>query len=200
MNLSKENLDKINFSILSNFGYCWIAGGAIPSVLRGGKINDVDIFFPNEKGRQEAIKKILSMGARKLDSYPSGDRFNLNGKVYDLIHTGRNPAETILNFDWTVCCAAIDKKGNFYCHEKFFDHVGAKKLNFIGNCSSTYQLAFKNKTKRLSKYLEKGYKIDEEMLKYWLSRIISDHNKLKNKRRLKINQINVLKFKINKLK
>jgi hypothetical protein len=197
MNLSKENLDKINFSILRNFSYCWIAGGSITSALLDEEIDDIDIFFPHEKARQEAIKKILCMGAKKVNDQLN-DRFHLNGKIYDLICAGENPEETISNFDWTACCATLDAEGNFYCHEKFFDHMGTKQLHFMGNCSSAYQLAFKNKTKRLSKYLEKGYEIEPEMLKYWLSRIISDHNKVKNKRKLKITEINILKFKIDK--
>ena len=200
MSLSKENLNKINFSILEKFDYCWIAGGAISNVLQGNQVSDIDIFFPNEKSRQAAVKKIIYMGAKKIESHPLSDKFELNGKTYDLTHAGRTPEETITNFDWTICCAAIDSKSNFYCHEHFFEHTGIKKLHFIGNSSSVHQLTFKNKVKRLSKYLEKGVLIEKNILQYWLSRMISDHNKLKNKRKLKSIEINILKFKIDNLK
>ena len=200
MSSHKENLDKLNFSILKNFSYCWIAGGALANTILDEKIEDIDIFFPNEKTRQEAIKKIIYMGAKKIETHPYCDKFDLNGRIYDLIHAGRTPEETISSFDWTACCSALDSKGNFYCHEKFFDHIGTKMLYFMGNCSSPHQLTFKNKAKRLSKYIKKGYQIEKEVLQDWLSRVISDHNKLKNKRKLKTIEINVLKFKIDKLK
>ena len=200
MKISKENLDKLGFSILYNFNNCWIAGGAIANIFLDEKVNDIDIFFPDEKSKNQGVKKMMKLGAEKINSYPLGDKFKLNNKIYDIIHAGRTPEETISNFDWTACCATIDKQGNFYCHEKFFEHIGAKELHFIGNHPSPHQLAFKNKTKRLLKYIEKGYKIGEEMLHFWLTKIISDQNKLKNKKKLKPVEINVLKFKIDKPK
>lgn len=199
MKISKENLEKLNFKILKNFNNCWIAGGAIASVILDEKIADIDIFFPSEDARKAAVKKFSMMGAEKIASYPLGDKFEYRGQQYDLIHAGRTPEETIRLFDWTACCAAIDKKGNFICHEKFFEHIFERKLYFLGNHPSPHQLAFKNKVKRLTKYLEKNYKIDNKMLQYWLSRMISDHNKLKNKRKLQVTEINVSKFKIDNL-
>ena len=197
MNLSKENLDKIGFSILGNFGYCWIAGGAISSVLRGGRVDDIDIFFPNEDSRKNAVRKLVSMGGEKIHTHSFEERVRFKGKFYDFMHLGRNPEETISRFDYTVCCVVIDKKGNFYCHEDYFDHIGSKKLHFIGNYPN---VNFKNKTKRLKKYINKGYLIDHENLDYWLQRLIKEHNKLSNKKKIQITEFNIVKNKIDQNK
>tara|TARA_R100000808_G_scaffold12887_1_gene31791 strand:+ start:5239 stop:5841 length:603 start_codon:yes stop_codon:yes gene_type:complete len=196
MKISKENLNKLGFPILSKFGNCWIAGGSIASIILDEKIENVDIFFPNEESRKQAVKKFVNMGAEKINSYPLGDKFKFDDKIYDLLHAGRTPEETITSFDWTACCAVIDKKGNFLCHENFLEDICAKKLNFINNHAGSYQLSFKNKTKRLMKYLEKGYQIDSKILKYWLSKIISDQNKLRNKKKIQIIKFNIIKSKI----
>jgi len=198
MNLSKENLDKINFSILREFkSTCWISGGSVASIILDEKIDDVDIFFPNEETLKRGEKKMLQMGAERIDSYTLGQKFKLNGKIYDLIHAGRTPEETVSNSDWTACCAAIDKKGYFYCHENFLEHAASKELHFIGNHPTNRELSFKSKTKRLIKYIEKGYKITEKGLLLWLSRIISDQNKLRNKKKMHIIKFNIIKCKIN---
>ena len=165
MHNNLENLKKISFSILRKFeSNCWIAGGAITSTILDEKIDNINIFFPDEECRQNGAKKMFQMRAEKINGHPLEEKFRLDGKIYDLIHAGRSPEETILKSDWSVCCAAIDKRGNFYYHEKFFDHIGTKKLHFIGNYSNSRQLSFKSKTKRLIKYVEKGYKIEKESL------------------------------------
>jgi len=155
-----QNLKKVGFDILKNFNSnCWIAGGAISDFFSGRERRDLDIFFPNEESRKAAVEKFVSMGAEILTSYPLGERLKFKGELYDLVHLGNTPKQTILRFDYSVCCAAIDKSGNFYYHENYFEHLGNKEVHYIGNHPN---INFKNKSKRLQSYLDKGYKITSE--------------------------------------
>lgn len=197
MKTNLTSLKKIGFPILEKFNSrCWIAGGAITDYFLDRSVDNIDIFFPNESARKGAINKLESMGAKKLDSLPSEEKFKLKDKSYSLACIGRTPEETISQFDYTVCCVAVDQSGNFYCHERYFDHLDCKKIHYLGNYPN---MNFKNKSKRLRKYLEKGYSIDKEHLTYWLERLIKDQNRLRNKKSVSITEFKIIKTKINKL-
>jgi hypothetical protein len=190
-----ENLKRVGFPILKEFdSNCWIAGGAISDFFLGKKRRNLDIFFPNEQSFKAAAQKFISMGAEEINVFPLGREFKFKGEFYDLIHLGRNPAETISRFDYSICCAALDKAGNFYCHENYFDHVGKKQIHYIGNHPN---INVKNKSKRLQNYLSKGYNIGEEQLVHWLDRLIKDQNRLRNKKKMHITEFKIVQTKIN---
>ena len=191
------NLKKIGFPILKKFNSrCWIAGGAITDYFLDRPIDNIDIFFPSEIMYKNAARKFESAGAERLDVHPFGEKFKFEGKTYDLTSVGRNPEETISQFDYTVCCAAVDKNGNFYYHEEYFNHLDNKEIHYLGNYPN---MNFKNKSKRLQKYLEKGYSINKKNLTYWLKRLIKDQNRLRNKKPTNITKFEIIKTKINKL-
>ena len=194
MNNNTENLNKLGFPILKEFSSnCWIAGGAITNFFLGEQKTDLDIFFPNEESFKAATKKFISMGAESVNSYPSGEKFKFKGEFYDLIHLGNSPEQTISRFDYSVCCAAVDKAGNFYHHEDYFDHIEKKEIHYIGNHPN---INFKNKSKRLQSYINKGYSIKKEQLISWLDRLIKDQNRLRNKKKINITEFKIIKSKI----
>jgi hypothetical protein len=190
-----ENLKKVGFPILKGFSSnCWIAGGAISDFFLGRDIQDLDIFFPNEESRQAAVDKFISIGAELIDTYPLGQKFKLKGKIYDLVHLGNSPEQTISRFDYSICCATIDKSRNFYCHENYFEHIENKEIHYIGNHPN---INFKNKSKRLQGYLNKGYKMTKSQLLHWLDRLIKDQNRLRNKKKMHIEEFKIIQTKIN---
>tara|TARA_Y100000592_G_C5450800_1_gene308612 strand:+ start:395 stop:982 length:588 start_codon:yes stop_codon:yes gene_type:complete len=190
-----ENLKKIGFDTLKIFNSnCWIAGGAISDFFLGRERADLDIFFPNQVSQKAAIEKFISMGAKLIREYPLGSKLEFEGEIYDLVHLGNSPEQTISRFDYSVCCAAIDKDGNFYCHENYFEHIGNKEIHYIGNHPN---INFKNKSKRLQGYINKGFCIKSKQLVKWLDRLIKDQNRLRNKKKIHITEFKITKTKIN---
>ena len=201
MKTNVTNLKKIRFPILKEFGSnCWIAGGAISDFFLDRDCKDIDIFFPNTIEKKKAIEELTRLGGRmqgsSSDNIGAATTFKYKGDTINIIHLGTTPEECITRFDYTVCCAAIDKKGNFCHHEKYFEHLGNKKIYYLGNHPNAN---FKNKSRRLQKYLGKGYSIDKENLDYWLIRLIQDQNRARNKKSVNITSFKIIKTKVNKV-
>jgi hypothetical protein len=182
MNPSKENLDKIHFYLLKKFkSYCWISGGSIADVFEERKPRDVDVYFPSNKAKDEAVEVLMAERARVIQVYPMGTKLQYNDTEIDLTHVGRTPQEVFEKFDYTIVCAAIDKSGEFYSHPQFFEHLGEKKLHYTGNAPSKGAAHYTNKAKRYRKYLKKGFSMDEENLDKWLDSLVRDNKKPKKK-------------------
>ncbi len=179
MNLTEENLKKIKFEILSEFhSDCWIAGGAITDFMLGRKIRGIDIFFPSDKARIKARNKLTNVGAKFIFEYPSGFRMKYRGMNYDLVYLGATPQETIDQFDYTCCAIAVGKDKKFTYHEDYFTHLEKMEIHYIGNHPNKF---YTNKVKRLLKYLNKGFTLDQENLEKWLNTVLKDHKKPKRK-------------------
>lgn len=150
---------------------CWIAGGSIRDYFSKEKIKDIDLFFPNE---EHFIKCLSYFGIYKnnslLESFQGGNNYETKNKDTEIVFQNNNaikinykkqtidiikhyfesPEETILNFDFTCCSAAIDGK-NIYIHDTFFQDLASKRLiinSLPYPVSSLY---------RLQKYIKKGY-------------------------------------------
>ena len=174
--LSKQQLIDINFDILSVFdSYCWIAGGCILDAIDGVPSNDIDIFFESEEKKIKAAT--CFKGAKLKATFPNGYRFLYNRVIYDIIYMGDTPSDVINNFDYTVCGIAIDKHKKIYTVPDFEKHWKTKELHYTGNDQTPGKHAA-NKSKRLLRYLEKGYKMSDIMLKKWLNQAIDDHHKI----------------------
>ena len=168
-------LNKINFSILDMFdSYCWIAGGAISDALMSMYINDIDIFFPTAHEKDIAKDTVLDNGGTLIDTKPNGHRMVLNDQRIDIIHLGRNPLETILSFDYSICCIAIDKNKQVYKLPNYDYDLKERRLTYLNNDPTPGKHPV-NKANRLLKYLKKGYTISNTELKCWLDQLIKDH-------------------------
>lgn len=201
MKTNVTNLKKIRFPILKEFGSnCWIAGGAISDFFLDRDCKDIDIFFPNVIQKKKAIEKLDCLGAKMQGASPdvagAATTFKYKGDTINIIHLGTTPEECISRFDYTVCCAAIDRKGNFYYHEKYFEHLDSKEVHYLGNHPN---INFKNKSRRLQKYLSKGYSINKENLIHWLTKLIQDQNRARNKKGVILTDFKIIKTKVNKV-
>ena len=170
-----KNLEKIKFSTIQKFGYCWIAGGAIADFFLDKKPYDIDVYFPSEKARNKAINVLKNLKAKVIWEYPLGTKVLYRGMRYDLMYLKPTPEECFEEFDYTVCCAAIDNKEKFFSHPDFFDHLEKKELHYLAGAQAKGANHPINKAKRLQKYLKKGYFIDQDNLKFWINKMIKDN-------------------------
>lgn len=137
-------------------GDYWIAGGAVlEAALFDTRTSDADLFFRSEGDLERALGAILQQDGH----------FDVKGeKVYkatlealgriDLIRNiYSDPLACIETFDFTVACCAVDRNGLFYCHDQFFQHVAARKLEIN---AVTFPLST---IKRIEKYARKGFSL-----------------------------------------
>ena len=183
--------------------YCWIAGGSIYDYFNGNTPSDIDVFFKSQKDVEKAMSLLKRKGFRLLINRNVGGQFeSRDGVKYDILFLGKTPEHLFHNFfDYSVCCAAIDNKGNFFHHEDYFEHCDKKEIHYIEKCPKSDSV----KRKRLKKFIEKGFSIDSENLLSWFKKMDSDKKQLK-KRPFNIKEVaymkleNNLKFNIIKTK
>ena len=117
-------------------------------------------------------------GGKFMYEYPMGVCVKYKGMSYDLVNLGATPQETIDQFDYTCCAIAVDKNKKFVHHEDYFKHVGDRELHYIGKHPNKFYV---NKAKRMLRYFDKGFSINDENLEKWLNMLIQDHKKPKRK-------------------
>lgn len=150
--MSNEYDDAGNFKPLDI--HCWIAGGALRDYFSiGYPQSDIDIFFPNE-GEYQKLKDFFE--SKGLEVQYENEKvcvFFFNKHKFDLVKVFfSGPHETISEFDFTVCCCAVDED-DVYMHADFFPDLARRRLiiNKLPFPLSTLQ--------RLQKYIKKGYSI-----------------------------------------
>lgn len=182
--------DKLNI-------YCWIAGGAVYDYFNGNKPVDIDIFFKSEKDLKKAKDLVRRKGFKFLVDRNVGAQFeSKDGVKYDLLYLGKSPEHIFYNFfDFSVCCAAVDNKGNFFYHENYFEHCENKEIHYIEAVSK----AFIFKHKRLKKYLDKGFNIDRDNLMLWMEKVNTDNKEIR-KKPFSAKQVPFMKIDKNNLK
>lgn len=132
---------------------CWVAGGAVRDYFSVGYVtSDIDIYFPNQKEFDKLREHLLKFATLTFEN-DKVINFDWIGKKIQLIKIFFNSVtETIAEFDFTVCCAGVDRT-NVYHHETFFVDLARRRLviNKLPYPLSTLR--------RLQKYILKGYKI-----------------------------------------
>mgnify|MGYP003131497390 CR=1 FL=1 len=178
MNASEENLNKIHFYLLKKFkSYCWISGGAIADAFESKTPRDIDIYFASDQAKENAANILKEDGAKVIQVYPMGVKLKYKNIEIDLVYLDNTPQKVFEKFDYTIACAAIDKHGEFFSHPDFFEHLGDKKLCYIGGAPSKGAAHYTNKVKRLRKYMRKGYKLDDKSFEGWLESMIFPNKK-----------------------
>lgn len=138
----------------------FIAGGAITSLFTNSEINDIDVYFRNEKSLISFLK----------DCWQSNDTWvvtltkkSVLLKIEDLniqlIHFKYfKDAEDIFNsFDFTVCMGAFDfNTEQFVLHEQFLKHNSQRHLKF--NKQTDFPIV---SLLRVQKYTNKNYRISK---------------------------------------
>lgn len=127
-------LRKLDRFMENHNGY--IAGGCFKNLFLDQPIKDVDIFFNDVTDYEEAVE--YYEGDAEYVKVVDHDRFttfkcNVTGLYIQLIKsfTGE-PEDVVGNFDFTITKAYYCKNElgeyEFYCHERFFEHLVNRKL------------------------------------------------------------------------
>lgn len=127
-------LRKLDRFMENHNGY--IAGGCFKNLFLDQPIKDVDIFFIDETDYEESVE--YYEGNVEYIKTVEHDRFttfkcNITGLYIQLIKsfTGE-PDDVVGNFDFTItkACYCKNELGEyeFYCHERFFEHLVNRKL------------------------------------------------------------------------
>ncbi|MEK9695784.1 MAG: hypothetical protein VW270_08460 [Candidatus Poseidoniales archaeon] len=159
-------------SFLNHFdSYCWVAGGAVLAEFLKVPSKDIDVFFATESERERAVETLLSKGGTHVKKLRLGDSIEFEDKVYDLLHMGSTPQETIECFDYTVCSIAIDLYDKIYKHPDFDRHIEQRKLVYTGGSEKWFtgmpESVNRNiiQARRMARYLKKGFDIDDENIR-----------------------------------
>lgn len=154
LNKYKQDLLAVGIpeSILSN---CFIAGGAIRSLVLGEDIKDVDIFCRTPEDLANMIES-LRYGPRvgSIIETENAVSFTLNGTQFQIIKvkTG-TPEEVIGEFDFIMNMNYYDFSTNSVYHKSLMT-IYDKKLEINPNCRNKL-----GTLARLEKFLSRGYKI-----------------------------------------
>jgi hypothetical protein len=167
----------------------WVAGGCVRDYFSIGKLtSDIDLFFTCVEDFEKCKKYLIDDKTRRItrtepaDNPEDDDKIIIevvdkpqakvifeNDNVLKVSYRGHkfdvikkyfpSPETTIIEFDFTVCCAAVDL-GRVYTHETFFIDLAKRQLMIN-------KLPFPLSTMwRLQKYINKGFYIcSGEMLK-----------------------------------
>ncbi len=129
----------------------FIAGGAVTSVFSSARINDFDLFFPNEASLSKALASVPQDG--KTVNTDSAMSLIADGHRIQLIKcVVRTPAEVINGFDFTICQGAYDWDDGFLFGKDFFTHLAQRRLVF--NVQAEYPIC---SLYRLRKFIKRGF-------------------------------------------
>ena len=130
---------------------CWVAGGCVRDYFTIGYVkSDIDVFFTSKEQYDIADSKLSSN--KVLEDTDNAKMYLIDKKKIHLIKKVfyDSPKTCIDDFDFTVCCAAVNKE-NVIHHDTFFIDLASKRL-VIQNLN--YPLST---FKRVQKYVRKGY-------------------------------------------
>ena len=160
----------------------WVGGGCVRDYFSVGKLtSDIDLYFTCVEDFEKCKKYLLEQttvrvereeeGKIIIEKYPKPKatkgfendnvlKVKYKGRDYDLVKKYfTNASACIDEFDFTVCCAAVDLS-NVYTHDTFFIDLAKRQLMIN-------KLPFPLSTMwRMQKYIQKGYYMcSGEMLK-----------------------------------
>jgi|SRR3972149_5467711 len=138
----------------------WIAGGAIRSIIANDGSTDLDCYFSDIGDVEETKNYILSKNCLKAkiivdDLYLISFETSI-GKIDLIKKTYSNSIECIKEFDFTVCCFAVDTNNYVAWHREALEHIKSRKL-VINHITCPFSTML-----RLQKYVKKGYCMDLE--------------------------------------
>lgn len=137
---------------------CWIAGGAVRDYFATGKMteSDVDFFLPDRKSMARLVivlrnkfkfkHYLITKNAIKGYGYLGKDKVDID--IVKVVFEDK--FKTIDQFDFTVCCFAVDRKEVAYHPSAPFDLLRKRLvINALPFPVSTLQ--------RMQKYLKRDY-------------------------------------------
>lgn len=138
----------------------FIAGGTITSLFSNREVNDIDLYFRNERSLINFVEEIYEDSNDWVNSLTSKALLvRINDLEVQMIHFKYfETAEDIFNtFDYTVCMGAFDfSTEEFVLHNDFMKHNSQRILKFNKNTAFPIVSLL-----RVQKYKEKGYNISK---------------------------------------
>lgn len=129
----------------------FVAGGAVTSVFSSQRINDFDIFFPDETALNTGLE-LVSLGEKGIET-DSARSVILNGHRVQLIKCVLgDPSKIITGFDFTICQGSFSLNSGFAFGDEFFLHLAQRKLVF--NIAAEYPIC---SLYRARKFIQRGF-------------------------------------------
>jgi len=131
----------------------WIAGGCLMSYFSGQTLtSDIDIFSYNQDNIDIACRYFEETYSQKPTSeFETIVNYWKEGKKFQFVKRYfKNPIDCIDQFDFTVCCVALNKD-RLIIHKRFFMDLARRRLVL-------HKLFFPLSTmQRIQKYVKKGF-------------------------------------------
>lgn len=142
----------------------WVAGGALTSAFTGTPINDVDIYFKDRDGFENAVHKAFDEGFWCVSNTSRAVTFAYGHSIIQLMHFNWFESSQAIfdSFDFTCCMAAMDCDTKaITMHDDFLKHCSQRFLKFHAGTAFPY-----GTVARVLKYQKRGYTIGvNEMLR-----------------------------------
>lgn len=113
----------------------FVAGGVFRSITSGDTPKDIDVFFYNAGGYNNALERFRN--SKKYEpvyhtTRSAGFKHISSDMLIDLVcYQFGTPQEVLNRFDFTICKACLFKQGDFYVfmeHGMFHKHIEERKL------------------------------------------------------------------------
>lgn len=143
------------------FSGCYIAGGAVRSLVTGQEIKDIDVYPKNEESYFKAIQYLVEDGAFIVHHSSKAVSFMLDDMVYQIINMGYTPKPQDIydKFDFTSCMAAYDVDLDVIdMHPDFMLDCASRRLVFNPNTLHPYHTLMI----RLPKFKSRGWHISNQ--------------------------------------
>lgn len=142
----------------------WVAGGFIRAVLCGETPRDADLFF-NSADASDEFCSLLKKADDRITATRSKFGWTLTGgglwcevqACRDF--TFQNPKDLIIEFDYTICMAAMGTSGGVV-YKDFYNHMVMKRLVY-NPTSHNFPRAVRSLV-RAFKFCSMGYQLDRD--------------------------------------
>lgn len=137
----------------------YVAGGTVTSLFSNREINDVDVYFPNERKAIAFLSHLIEDGAWVVSHTKKATQLMYDEKNVQVIHFDyyETAEELFSSFDYTVCMGLYDFSTEEYVlHDDFLKHNSQRILKY--NPKTSYPIV---SMLRIQKYEDKGYKVSK---------------------------------------
>ncbi len=139
---------------------CFVAGGTITSLFTNNKINDLDVYFRDEKSCIDFVKECYEDSKDWINLLTKKSvLMRVDEKEIQVIHFKffKDAQEIFDTFDFTVCMGAFDfETEQFTLHEDFMKHNSQRIIKFNKNTAFPIVSLL-----RVHKYNNKSYTISK---------------------------------------
>lgn len=143
----------------------YLAGGAVTSVMTNREVNDLDLYFKDEKSFTAFITlwlagelgftQVVSVTDKSLTLHDTTNGILVQAVYYKWFPT---PEDVFKDFDFTINMGLLDlSNSEFHFHENFFKHNSQRYIDVNTNTAYPIITAL-----RLEKYSKRGYTVSKQ--------------------------------------